>query len=100
MLPIPITTPLYTENNNQNTDLYWINPAAQKLYTSSELVDKHKFVFWLLFSVYKGVVMGIGNIFKIELRPHHFWTYTSNLTTVVNSVLKFMINGTISILKS
>ena len=34
------------------------------------------------------------------LRPHHFWTYTSNLTTVVNSVLKFMISGTTSILKS
>jgi hypothetical protein len=30
----------------------------------------------------------------IQLRPHHVWTYTSNLTTVVNSVLKFMINGT------
>jgi hypothetical protein len=30
----------------------------------------------------------------------HFWTYTSNLTTVVKSVLKFMINGTTSILKS
>ena len=28
---------------------------------------------------------------QIQLRPHHFWTYTSNLTTVVNSVLKFMI---------
>ena len=36
----------------------------------------------------------------IQLRPHHFWTCTSNLTTVVNSVLKFMINGTTSILKS
>ena len=35
-----------------------------------------------------------------ELRPHHFWTYTSNLTTVINSVLKFMISGTTSILKS
>jgi hypothetical protein len=33
---------------------------------------------------------------QIQLRPHHFWT----CTTVVNSVLKFMINGTISILKS
>ena len=33
-------------------------------------------------------------------RPHHFWTYTSNLTRVVNSVLKFMISGTTSILKS
>ena len=32
--------------------------------------------------------------------PHHFWTYTSNLTTVVKSVLTFMINGTTSILKS
>ena len=28
------------------------------------------------------------------------WTYTSNLTTVVKSVLKFMINGTTSILES
>ena len=37
---------------------------------------------------------------QIQLRPHHFWTYTSNLTTVVNSVLQFMINGTTSILKS
>jgi hypothetical protein len=37
---------------------------------------------------------------QIQLRPHHFWTYTSNLTTVVNSVLKFMIYGTTSILKS
>ena len=36
----------------------------------------------------------------IQLRPHHFWTCTSNLTTMVNSVLKFMINGTTSILKS
>jgi hypothetical protein len=36
----------------------------------------------------------------IQLRPHHFWTYNSNLTTVVNSVLKFMINGTTSIFKS
>ena len=31
---------------------------------------------------------------------HHFWTYASNLTTVVKSVLKFMINRTTSILKS
>jgi hypothetical protein len=29
---------------------------------------------------------------QIQLRPHHFWTYTLNLTTVINSVLKFMIN--------
>jgi hypothetical protein len=32
--------------------------------------------------------------------PHHFWTYTSNLTTVVKTVLKYMINGPTSILKS
>ena len=37
---------------------------------------------------------------QIPLRPHHFWTYTSNLTTVVKSILKYMINGTTSILKS
>ena len=29
-----------------------------------------------------------------------FWAYISNLTTVVNSILNFMINGTTSILKS
>jgi hypothetical protein len=28
---------------------------------------------------------------QIPLRPHHFWTYTSNLTPVVKSVVKFMI---------
>ena len=37
---------------------------------------------------------------QIQVRPYHFWTYTSNLTTVVNSVLKCMINGTTSISKS
>jgi hypothetical protein len=35
-----------------------------------------------------------------QLRPHQFWTYTSNLTTVVNSVLTFLISGTTSISKS
>ena len=39
-------------------------------------------------------------IYPPQLRPHHVCTYTSNLTTVVNSVLKFMISGTTSILKS
>jgi hypothetical protein len=37
---------------------------------------------------------------QIQLRPHHFWIYTSKLMTVVNSVLRFMINGMTSILKS
>ena len=36
---------------------------------------------------------------QIPLLPHHFLTYTSNLTTVVKSVLKLLINGTTSILK-
>ena len=47
-------------------------------------------VYWHLFSNFK----------DWYFRRHHFWTCTSNLTTVVNSVLKFMINGTTSILKS
>jgi hypothetical protein len=38
--------------------------------------------------------------YKLPKRSNKIWTYTSNLTTVVNSVLKFMINGTTSILKS
>jgi hypothetical protein len=37
---------------------------------------------------------------QIQFRPHHIWIYTSNLTTVVNSVLKCIIHGTTSILKS
>jgi hypothetical protein len=37
---------------------------------------------------------------QIPLRPHHLWTYTWNLTTVVKSVPTFMINVTTSILKS
>ena len=36
----------------------------------------------------------------IPFRPHQFWTHTSNLTKVVKSVLKYMINGTTSISKS
>ena len=39
-------------------------------------------------------------IYPPQLRPHHVCTYTSTLTTVVNSVLTFMINGMTSILKS
>jgi hypothetical protein len=48
---------------------------------------------------YWSLVPRSSNRPQIPLRPHNFWTYTSNLTTVVNSVLKF-ISGTISILKS
>jgi hypothetical protein len=67
----------------------------------------------ILMTFYLSIILGLQNFFhwyilqgwklkrpQIQLRPHHFWTYTSNLTTVVNSVLKFMINGTTSILKS
>ena len=67
----------------------------------------------ILMTFYLSIILDLQNFFhwyilqswklkrpRIQLRPHHFWTYTSNLTTVVNSVLKFMINGTTSILKS
>jgi hypothetical protein len=60
----------------------------------------------ILMSFYLSIILDWQNFFhwyilkswklkrpQIQLRPHHFWTYTSNLTTVVNSVLKFMING-------
>jgi hypothetical protein len=65
----------------------------------------------ILMTFYLSIILDLQNFFHwyilqswklkrplIQLRPHHFWTYTSNLTTVVNSVLKFMINGTSSIL--
>jgi hypothetical protein len=58
------------------------------------ILDLQNFLHWYILQSWK---------FKrpqIQIRPHHFWTYTSNLTTVVNSVLTFMINGTTSILKS
>ena len=67
----------------------------------------------ILMTFYLSIILDLKNFFhwyilqssklkrpQIQLRPHHFWTYTWNLTTVVNSVLKFMINGTTSILKS
>ena len=67
----------------------------------------------ILMTFYLSIFLDLHNVFhwyilqrwklkrpQIQLRLHHFWTYTSNLTTVVNSVLKFMINGTTSILKS
>jgi hypothetical protein len=66
-----------------------------------------------LMTFYLSIILDLQNFFhwyilqrwklkrpQIQLRPHHFWNYTSNLTTVVNSVLKFMINGMTSILKS
>jgi ABC-type proline/glycine betaine transport system permease subunit len=66
-----------------------------------------------LMTFYLSIILDLQNFFhwyvlqswklkssQIQLRPHHFWTYTSNLTTVVNSELQFMIKGTTSILKS
>ena len=67
----------------------------------------------ILMTFYLSIILDLQNFFHwyilqswklkrppIQLRPHHFWTCTSNSTTVVNSVLKFMISGTTSILKS
>ena len=60
----------------------------------------------ILMTFYLSIILDLQNFFhwyilqswklkrpQIQLRPHHFWTNTSNLMTVVNSVLKFMING-------
>jgi hypothetical protein len=60
----------------------------------SIILDLHNFFHWYILQSWKLTRP------DIPLRPHHFWTYTSNLTTVVKSVLKFMINGTTSILRS
>ena len=59
----------------------------------------------ILMTFYLSIILDLQNFFhwyilqswklkrpQIPLRPHHFWTYTSNLTTVVKSVLKYMIN--------
>ena len=67
----------------------------------------------ILMTFYLSIILDLQNFFHwyilqswklkrppMQLRPHHFWTYTSNLMTVVNSVLKFMISGTTSIWKS
>ena len=59
----------------------------------SILLDLQNFFHWYILQSWKLKRP------QIQLRPHHFWTYISNLTTVVNSVLKFMINGTTSILR-
>ena len=57
----------------------------------------------ILMTFYLSIILDLQNFFhwyilqswklkkpQIQLRPHHFWTYTSNLTTVVNSVLNFV----------
>ena len=58
----------------------------------------------ILMTFYLSIILDLQNFFhwyilqswklkrpQIPLRPHYFWTYTSNLTTVVKSVLKFKI---------
>ena len=60
----------------------------------SIILDLQNFFHWYIFQSWKLKRP------QLQLCPHHFRTYTSNLTTVVNSVLKFMISGTTSILKS
>jgi hypothetical protein len=67
----------------------------------------------ILMTFYQSIILDLQTFFhwyilqswklkrpQIPLRLHHFWTYTSNLTTVVKSALKFMIYGTTSILRS
>ena len=59
----------------------------------------------ILMTFYLSIILDLQNFFhwyilqswklkrpQIQFRPHHLWIYTSNLTTVVNSVLQFMIN--------
>ena len=58
----------------------------------------------ILMTFYLSIILDLQNVFhwyilqslkvmrpQIQLRPHHFWICTSNLTTVVNSILKLMI---------
>jgi hypothetical protein len=58
----------------------------------------------ILMSFYLSIILDLQNFFhwyilqswklkrpQIPLRSHYFWTYSSNLTTVVKSVLTFMI---------
>ena len=58
----------------------------------------------ILMTFYLSIILDLQNFFhwyilqscklkrpQIQLRPYHFWTCISNLTTVVNSVLIFMI---------
>jgi hypothetical protein len=67
----------------------------------------------ILITFYLSIILDLKNFFhwyilqswklkrpQIQLRPQHFWNYASNLTIVVNSVLKFMINGMTSFLRS
>jgi hypothetical protein len=58
----------------------------------------------ILMTIYLSIILDLQNFFhwyilqswklkkpQIQLRPHQFGTYTSNLTRVVNSVLTFMM---------
>jgi hypothetical protein len=86
---------------------WYIAAHVWKIYDLLEPLISHT---GILMTFYLSIILDLQNFFHwyilqswklkrppIELRPHHFWTYTSNLTTVINSVLQFMINGTTSI---
>ena len=62
----------------------------------SYCVAVQKKVLHIVFMIVSGLQLLKASCYRsqrpqIQLRPHHFWTYTSNLTTVVKSVLKFKI---------
>ena len=90
--------------------LIWVGVSSIRRFMRLEPLISHTVI---LMTFYLSIILDLQNFFhwyilqswklkrpQIQLRPHHFKTYTSNLTTAVNSVLKFMINGTTSILKS
>ena len=94
---------LTSNHKPNNNSLTWVRIMFMRL----EPLISHT---GILMTFYLSIIPDLQNFFhcyilhswklkrpQIQLRPHHFWTYTSNF---VNSVLKFMINGTTSILKS
>jgi hypothetical protein len=97
----------FTDNNEH---IKATNKSCAVAWSGNKIIGPK---FSILMTFYLSIILDLQNFFHwyilqnwklkrppIQLRPHHFWTCTSNLTTVVNSVLKFMINGTTSILKS
>jgi hypothetical protein len=89
----------------------FISTEVSELYLYVKLKALASWIFLSFTSFdlfYWGIIQAVVEMFPYQMVVYsmhllvssYFWTYISNLTTVVNSVLKFMINGTTSILKS
>jgi hypothetical protein len=82
-------------NGRNSANLELLIDKASSIYLYVKLKALGSWIFLSFTSFWRN-----SDSYEYTNSPHHFWNYTSNLTTVVNLVLKFMISETTSILKS